>query len=182
MVTSRFSSNPAKLRDRPAWDESLVSRLKSSLERQLTGHGRLPVPAEDLVSEVLLRLLAHDPREIQSPLAYARTVLRNLVRDKIRELERAGRLLETLADRGDSREPPGEEPRRLEDGELIRSLLERTALSPLQSEVIRMRYFQGMKIAEVARVLGVNPGTVYRHHDRAIDKLARCAARMEGDK
>ena len=76
----------------------------------------------------------------------------------------------------DDAPPPGEG---LENGELLQYLLDHTLLTNLQREVINMVYYRGMTITEVARTLSKNPGTIHRHHERALDKLARCAAQLE---
>jgi RNA polymerase sigma-70 factor (ECF subfamily) len=150
-----------------------IRALKGWLEKELSRLGPLPVSVDDLVGEVLLRLLAADAAQpIHSPFAYARTILRNLVRDEIRHLERAERALETLGCALESSPRNAAEQDFLEDGELVNYLLENTPLSSTQEQVIRMIYFQGMTMAEVARELSKNPGTIQRHHDRAIQKLA----------
>ena len=77
-----------------------LKSIRERLEADVRALGSLPVSPEDLTSDVMLRLLsANTSRPISSPCAYARTILRNLVRDRIRELERAQRALDVLARR-----------------------------------------------------------------------------------
>jgi len=170
---------------RSGWSDEVVSSLKSYLERKLVGWSHLPVPKEDLIGEVLLRLLASNPGDIKQPCAYAGVVLRNLIRDKIRELARAQRVFEKLGqlrsmeERGEKNEVSPDGEGTFEEGEFLRFLFDKTDLSPLQEKVLHMMYYAGHTISEIARCLARNPGTVQRHHDRAIQKLARCAARLE---
>ncbi len=154
-------------------DSENIRALKGWLEKELSRLGPLPVSVDDLVGEVLLRLLAASAAQpIRCPFAYARTILRNLVRDEIRDLERAERALETLGNTQEYSPRGSAEQDFLEDGELVDYLLENTPLSSTQGQVIRMIYFQGMTMAQVAREMCKNPGTIQRHHDRAIQKLA----------
>lgn len=167
------------LSDAPPWDGELLAFVRTSLEQQLARWASLPVPREDLIGEVLLRLLASDPRAIESPQAYAVTILRNLIRDKIRHLERARRLLGDVATSQTRAFESRQRPHPVDEGDLLEYLLTHTDLSPLQEKVISMMYVQGRTITEVARDLGKNPGTVQRHHERAIEKLAASASRAE---
>ncbi|MEM7263675.1 MAG: sigma-70 family RNA polymerase sigma factor [Planctomycetota bacterium] len=177
---SESRDNARQLEDRRcSWDEELLSRIRSSLLRQLAGWDSLPVPREDLVSESLLRLIGNDASEIESPFAYAGTILRNLIRDKIRALERARRLFDGVArERAPSLEPRPDRDT-VGEGDLLAHLLGSTDLSPVQEKILNMMYFGGMTLTEVARELGKNPGTILRHHERAINKLSRNAAKLE---
>jgi RNA polymerase sigma factor (sigma-70 family) len=161
------------------WTGESLDKLKSQLEQDLDGHGPLPLPRDDLVAETLLRLVvARERRPLASPLAYARAILLNLVRDHIRGLERTQRALEALAIRLDGRRPGREPGREVEDSELVELLLHHAELSPLQRHVLERLYFGGLTNCELARELGKNPGTVMRHHERALEKLSRCACQM----
>lgn len=126
-----------------------------------------------------MRLLTCDMHQIHDPAAYALQILRNLVRDKIRELQKAQRVLEVLATsaarNGTSRDGQGE----FEDGELLRHLLQRTELTRSQQEIVRLFYFDGLSISDISRRLSKNPGTIHRHHHRAIEKLSAYASRLE---
>lgn len=161
------------------WDTGTLNAVRSSLERHLGRSGSLPVSREDLIGEVLLRLLGSDPRTIESPAAYARAILRNLVHDKIRELQRAQRVLGVLAARCVEEAGSPGEPSRFEDGEFLRYLLDHSDLTRTQEKVIRMMYFEDLSVSQVARQLSRNPGTILQHHNRAIEKLSACASRLE---
>jgi RNA polymerase sigma factor (sigma-70 family) len=132
------------------------------------------------VNEVILRLLAiEDTERIQNPLAYARIVLKNLIRDLLRRQVRTQRVLAALAAASPETLYGQEEKPALEDSEAVEYLLRNTDLSPLQSKVLRLVYLNGQTVSEVARELSRNPGTVQRHLDRALEKLAHSAAALE---
>ncbi len=159
--------------------DTFLNDLTAKLARVINGCGSLPVSRDDLISEVILRLLAVEDREVRNPYAYARTILRNLIRDHLRRAERAQRALEEIAARTADSVSGHEEAARFDESELVGYLLDQTALSPLQNRVIRMFYLNGMTLTEIARELSRNPGTILRHLRRAIDKLASRAAELE---
>lgn len=160
------------------WSLEFFEEIKARLEKDLDGHGSLPIPRDDLVAEALLRLfLANEERTVRAPVAYARMILLNLVRDHVRQLDRARRALDALArsaDRNGRNGRAGE----IEDAELVRRLIESAGLSRIQQLVLERLYFDDLTICELARQLGKNPGTIHQHHERALEKLSRCAARM----
>ena len=165
-----------------SWSHESLSAVRASLERHLDRQNSLPVPPEDLIGEVLLRLLACDMHQIRDPAAYARQILKNLVRDKIRQIQRTQRVLEILASSSAAgTSPDGTSPdgAAFEDGEFLRHLLNGTQLTRTQREIVRMIYFEGLSISEIARSLEKNPGTIHRHHHRAIGKLSAYASRLE---
>ena len=163
--------------DTRPWSKGFIEKIKARLEKDLDGHGSLPIPRDDLVAEALLRLLlANAEQTLRAPVAYARTILLNLVRDHVRDLERARRALEALANSSNrnGRSRAGD----LEDAELVRRLIESAGLSRIQQLVLERLYFDDLTICELARQLEKNPGTIHQHHERALEKLSRCAARM----
>ena len=163
------------------WTETLIADLRTWLELKLSRFTSLPVSKEDLIGEVMLRLYATSQcKEIESPHAYALTILKNLIRDQIRKLERAQNGLEVVArSRGDSSNNL-DEPH-LDDRELLTYLIENTQLTSIQQEVIKLMYFSSMTITEAARALSKNPGTILRHHERAIEKLSQKAGQLGRD-
>ena len=160
--------------------ETVLTDLTARLQSLLRRCGSLPVSHDDLIGEVILRLLsAGGSREIRNPYGYARTILQNLIRDHIRRTERAHRVLDSLAHSRPDSVSGRQEAERFDDGEVLDTLLERTELSALQATVVRMVYLDSMTLSETARQLSRNPGTVLRHLRRALEKLEKCAAEME---
>ena len=164
----------------PLSDHVLAS-LREWLDKQLERITSLPWVKDGLVDEVVLRLLVADAsRVIESPYAYARTILRNLVRDRIRSLERMQAALEAIARQRLAECGTKSDTSKIDDGDLVRHLLRRSSLSPLQERVIHMMYMEGKSLSSVASALSRNPGTIRQHHDRAIRKLAEQAACLGG--
>ena len=155
--------------------DEIHRRLAGWLEAQGRASGLEPSVAEDLASEVVLRHLVANARQpVETPFGYASTILRNLIRDRIRELERAQRALEVLAARSPISVAPGDGA---VDGEdFVFHLLEHARLSATQAEVVRLIYVDGLSVADVADRLAKNPGTIHRHRERALEKLARAAS------
>lgn len=159
------------------FSDDVILGLRTWLEQQLDHATSLPSLKDGLIDEVVLRLLVADASQaIESPYGYARTILKNLVRDRIRKLERMQRAIEALGRERLADAKESGENSDVEDGELVRYLLEKSPLTPLQERVIRMMYFEGRTVGEVAEALSRNPGTIHQHHDRAIRKLAAQAA------
>jgi RNA polymerase sigma factor (sigma-70 family) len=160
-------------------DGKTLESVRESLWRRVR---RLRDPSlcpDELVDETVLRLLAaSQSRDVHSPLAYALRILQNMVRDQIREIELARQALET---RAKALGETGPDPARgdgHDDEKLVIHLLEHSDLSRLQKKVIDMIYLQGMACCDVARELSRNRGTIARHRDRALKKMARCASRL----
>jgi RNA polymerase sigma-70 factor (sigma-E family) len=131
--------------------------------------------AEDLAQTTLLRTFVHWHRARQAPKAYANQVLLNLARDRWRKLARnpvqplaeigsgAGRSLGLIADR--SVAPINELVER-------DAMLQALALLPdRQRDVIVLRFYLDLTVAETARILEVPEGTVKSSVSRALDRL-----------
>jgi RNA polymerase sigma factor (sigma-70 family) len=54
-----------------------------------------------------------------------------------------------------------------------------SCLSRRQREVIELHYFQGLKVSEVAKILGIKDQAVITHRNHAIEKL-RCNVKKPG--
>ena len=162
------------------WSEAVVSDLTTFLESQLAKFGSLPVPREDLVGEVILRLFTSgEAREIRSPRAYGLQILKNLIRDHLRKAQRAQRAFEEITSTSEVEEAAESANVEVEDADFLRYLLDTTDLSSVQAQVVHMMYQGGLTITETAHALKRNPGTIKRHHDRAIDKMAQSATFLE---
>jgi RNA polymerase sigma-70 factor (sigma-E family) len=127
--------------------------------------------AEDLLQLTLLRTAQRWDAASQSPDAYAYRVLVNLSRDRRRRLRRR----------------PVEQ-RQVEDrvnvvGDPVARLLDRDAVtravrsrSSRQREVIVLRFFLDLSIAQTADVIGASEGTVKSHTARALDRMRELLA------
>jgi RNA polymerase sigma-70 factor (sigma-E family) len=131
--------------------------------------------AEDVVQDVFARLHA---RRAEWPagadsLPYIRAAVLNGCRSQLRRRAVARRFAGTFG------QVPGSAPHDSAEQEMIRSqerLQVLTALAALpfrRREVLVLRYYVGLSEAEIARVLGIAPGTVKSTAARGLAALAR---------
>lgn len=124
--------------------------------------------AEDLVQTALLRLARRWPSVGEYPEAYARKVLVNLTRDHWR---RARRFIERELDDSIPHATTRDPANTVLDRDALRRAL---ALLPRrQREVMVLRYFVDLSVADTAATLGVTEGTVKQQASRAVARLRR---------
>jgi RNA polymerase sigma-70 factor (sigma-E family) len=119
--------------------------------------------AEDVVQAAFVRLFAvwHRVRE-ESADAYVRQVLVNV----FLSTKRGQRNREyPVADVPDCAAPLPSADDRLAVGRAL------TALTPNQREVVVLRYWEGLSVAETAAMLGVSEGTVKSQMHRAVSAM-----------
>jgi RNA polymerase sigma-70 factor (sigma-E family) len=161
----------AKLPPKVAVDrefEAFVERGSARLLRSaflLTGDREL---AQDLLQAVLIRTARRWEVASRAPDAYAHRVLVNLLHDRRRLLGR--RVTERpLDDRGEQLHPVPDPAGSLVDRfalmEAVRQLPQR------QREVLVLRFFADLSVAETADAIGASPGTVKTHTSRALATL-----------
>ncbi|SCG57936.1 RNA polymerase sigma-70 factor, sigma-E family [Micromonospora echinaurantiaca] len=153
--------------------ETFVERRSTDLLRTaylLTGdRGH----AEDLLQTALLRTAQHWPRARAAPEAYARRVLVNLSRDRIRRLFRRPR--ETSMTPGADNLPAADGGYdQLTDRRLIVRAL--ATLPTRQREVIVLRFFEDLSVDQTADLLGFSAGTVKSYTSRALIRLRELLA------
>ncbi|MBI4616059.1 MAG: sigma-70 family RNA polymerase sigma factor [Planctomycetes bacterium] len=126
--------------------------------------------ARDVVQETYVRLAGRlaDWRGEGSLVAWFATVSRRLAIDRRR---RKGALPLPAEGASSRDEGPEAAAAGLEEGEILRRAVD--ALPPLQRETVRLRYFAGLSLAEVAAVRGTALGTVKATLHQAIEKLRR---------
>lgn len=164
----------ARAGDRPAFDE-LFQRLYPELRRlahaRLVRHQRgVLMETSVLLHECYLRFLDGGnlkPADRTHFMAYAAHVMRSIVVDEVRASLRERRgggaehvPLDTAI--GDSLGQPQEEVL-----DIDRALDELAKLEPRLAQVVEMRYFAGMKDAEIAAALGVTDRTVRRDWEKS---------------
>ena len=130
--------------------------------------------AEDVVQDVFARL--HARRDRPGPrgdqLAYVRACVLNGCRSALHRRAVLRRL-------SGSRAPAPELPHESAEHEVIRAEGRRQVLAALAAlprrrrEVLILRYYLGLREAEIAAVLGITPGTVKSTTARALGALAR---------
>ena len=126
--------------------------------------------AEDVTSEVFLKVVENiqrfrgDEPQFRNWLYKIAT---NAVNNHLRKSARRNRLLESAREQTNNGAADcGESPERL-------ALLKEAVLSlkPRYQTIITLRFFEKLKLTEIAEVLGSRPGTVRSQMARALDKL-----------
>lgn len=135
--------------------------------------------AEDLVQTTLLRVALRWRSASAQPEAYARQVLVNLARDRWRLTRR--RVAEQTLPESDASEPSGGR----DPAEVVanRSAV-RQALATLprrQREVVVLRFFADLSVAQTAAALRTSEGTVKAHTSRALGQLRRVLGDQHAD-
>jgi RNA polymerase sigma-70 factor (sigma-E family) len=116
------------------------------------------VPAEEIVQDAFLQLYRRWST-VEQPEAYLRVAVLNGCRSWGRR--------RMLARRYDP--PPVPPTDRDEDGLALRDALR--VLSPRQRAAVVLRYFEDLREAEIAELLGCRPGTVKSLLSRSLSKL-----------
>jgi RNA polymerase sigma-70 factor (sigma-E family) len=129
--------------------------------------------AEDLLQTALMRTARHWSRASEAPEAYARQVLVNLSRDRIRWLFRRPREAPMPPDLDSLRAVDGGYERVAERRVVVRAM---ASLSARQRQVITLRFFEDMSVEQTAELLGSSTGTVKAHTSRALAKLRELLA------
>jgi RNA polymerase sigma-70 factor (ECF subfamily) len=118
-----------------------------------------PAHADDLLQETFLRLMDADPRELANVKAWLFTVLCNLGRDLARR------------DRVRRANPPAREGAAdpVEQSAVAEAL---RRLPEEQRDIVALKVFGGLTIAEAAEVAGIPAATATSRYRYALEKLA----------
>ena len=147
---------------RPVDWEALVTQQENRLYRAALAILGDPHEAEDAVQDAFLRFLERAPGDLENPGAWLTRVLVNGCKSRLRlAWRRVGPLPETLP-------APGPEERD--------ELEELFSLPPEDRAVIHLHYYEGYSTGEIARMLGLRPGTVRSRLSRAREKLRKLLA------
>jgi RNA polymerase sigma-70 factor (sigma-E family) len=131
--------------------------------------------AEDVVQDVFARLHA---RRAQWPigadsLPYIRAAVLNGCRSQLRRRAVARRFAGTLGQLSAQAAHDSAEQEMIRSQERMQVLAALAALPFRRREVLVLRYYVGLSEAEIARTLGVSPGTVKSTAARGLAALAR---------
>jgi RNA polymerase sigma-70 factor (sigma-E family) len=186
-------------RSEPCWSQVLVARAVNAAPRGGVNTGVSPVrtvdhafeafvaassarllrtayllcgdraASEDLLQMTLVRVAGQWTSASDAPAAYAHRVLVNLLHDRRRRQRR--RVIERPLG-------PSEEDRLLDSRDHAISVVEREAilaavrrLSLRQREVLVLRFYGDLSVAETARAIGISEGSVKTHTTRALAAL-----------
>ena len=127
--------------------------------------------AEDVTAEAFVRLYRHWD-DVDDPLRYLRRSVRSLVVDEFRRSDVARRHLHRVVDSEVAPDRPVEDA--VADQERLTAALRR--LAPRQRQAVVLRYGMDLSEADVARRMGVTPGTVKSSASRALTSLRELVA------
>lgn len=124
--------------------------------------------AEDLLQTALLRTARRWTAARDAPEAYARRVLVNLCRDRVRWLRRRPpeRAMTEGVEPADRQSPLAELVN--EQRYLVQALM---GLPAGQRQVVVLRFLEDLSVAETAELLGISTGTVKSYTSRALSSL-----------
>ncbi len=155
---------------------------RADLRRFLTARTGNEADADDLLSELWIRVQASQPGPISNPKSYLFRMANNLVLDRLREAARRKRresdwtteqhgTHSPLAEVADS--SPGAEQMLIERDD-TRQLAEAIAQLPVGAQsVLRMHKLEGLSHGEVADRLGISKSAVEKHMAVAMVHLRR---------
>jgi RNA polymerase sigma factor (sigma-70 family) len=154
--------------DRAAW-ESFVRRYGGLIVAAVRGIALSHGDVEDLTQEVFVRLCKDDFRLLRNydPAraglsTWLTIVARSTARDALRRRRADSVPIEAVPEAQLAVGP-------VEPVEKLK--LPEALLSPRQREILAMLYDREMDVAEIARVLGIDPQTVRSTHHKAMVKL-----------
>ena len=136
--------------------------------------------AEDVTSEVFLKMVENFHRFKGTEAQFSNWLYRiatNAVNHHLRRITRRDSLLRAAYERAGNKADDSEEsPERLA---LLKEAV--LALKPRYQTIIALRFFENMKLNEIAEVLGSSPGTVRSQLARALARLRKkLAAELTG--
>ncbi len=150
----------------------LYDRHVEAIYRYVYYRVRDDAEAEDLTSDVFMRALKAMPRyePRQAFLAWLYRIARNAVIDRARRGNRQVSYEDALEHpTPDQIVVPDEQVLAHSDNETLRGALAK--LTPLQQEVIVLRFLEGYSTEEIAKIVGKREGTVRGIQFRAIGTL-----------
>src|SRR5437870_6081535 len=151
---------------------ALYDRYVEAVYRYVYYRVHSATDAEDLVSDVFMRALRAIPRyePRQAFLAWLYRIARNAVIDRARRTRIQISFEDALAHPGvDQIVEPDAGLLALADKETVRAAIAR--LTPLQQEVIVLRFVEGYSTSEIAHLVGKREGTVRGIQFRALEML-----------
>ena len=154
--------------EKGAW-EAFVRRYAGLVAAAVRGVAREPAEIEDLAQEVFVRLCKDDFRLLRNSdparaglSTWITIVARSTARDAMRRYRPVLMPIDAVPE-GRLAVDPVEPAERLKLPEAL--------LSPRQREILTMLYDREMEVAEIAKVLGIDPQTVRSAHHKAMVKL-----------
>jgi len=158
---------------------ALYDRHHQELYAYAYGQLRDPSESEDMVQEAFLRLFAkRSAGPPTSVRAFLYAVVRNLILDALRNASAQRRyrsfVIQSSVEGSTAEDPSPTEIQR-------RALAELHRLPDDQRDVVTLKIFGKLTLAQIAEVLGIPEGTVATRYRNAIEKLAERLQVGRGD-
>ena len=181
--------------DRPVDDEAAIARRAAAGDRQAFARLydlhvdevyryaffrlRTDADAEDVTSEVFHRALAAMPRyEPRRPfLAFLYTIARNVVADRLRK-QRPQASFEDALEHPSEEPGPEEAATAMDEARRLRHAI--GELTPIQQEIVILRFLEDRSTKEIAYVTGKNENTIRGIQMRALTALRAILTRQGG--
>lgn len=145
----------------------LYHELHRLAQRALRRHGNLlPISATTLLHESYLSVSKVNFEDSQRFLAYAARAMRGLIIDEARRrraLKYGGAFVMTSFE-SDHEAPPADEHELLRINDALEAL---AAKDPALAELVQLKYFCGLSLAQIAELRGVTKRTVQRQWEKA---------------
>jgi RNA polymerase sigma-70 factor (ECF subfamily) len=153
----------------------LMTRHGTDLIRFFLLRSKDPHAAQDLANETFYRIFAKartfEPTKSFRPWFF--TVALNVWRGWQRRRKPPEVPLHLLPAAAEEAAPAGPSPGTEAAAELL------DQLSDIDREILVLRHYEGLKLKEIARQLGLSPGAVYTRLFRALEKLRRPEVGMQ---
>ncbi|MBX3098191.1 MAG: sigma-70 family RNA polymerase sigma factor [Salinibacterium sp.] len=161
----------AKSANEPRWEE-VVERLVSERGESLTRYAYLVSgnsdDASDLVQDALVKTFGRlrNGFTIASAEAYVRRAILNTYLDSGRRISRWRAIAHLQA------RPEFDESKATETEERLDLLSQLARLSPRERACIVLRYYEDLKVDDIAEWLAISPGAVKRYLSDGLSKMA----------
>jgi RNA polymerase sigma factor (sigma-70 family) len=161
--------------------QDMLGEMLDSAADRLAAYGYLLTGSqhagEDLVQDAIVKVFVRQRRleNAKAAEAYVRAAMRTLHIDHMRRETHWRGLMPRLVDRRD--------PERPDDavGEQDRIGKALAALGKQERTVVILRFYDDLKVADIAVQMHLADGTVKRYLSQALDKLAEFLGDIEGD-
>ncbi|GCE21769.1 RNA polymerase sigma factor [Dictyobacter kobayashii] len=170
---SRNKGDHIPLAERHTYTANLYQHHAPLLFAYLKRHTASVNDAEDILAEVFIAVLGHDLTEMgeTEQRAWLWTIARNKINDYYRRRHRQPQI--SLADMeeiaGDK--DPEEQALQQEEAAFLHGYLQ--SLSPIQQEVLQMRFAGELRCIEIATLLNKREGTIRSILSRALNELRK---------
>ena len=145
----------------------LMTRHGNDLLRFFLLRARDPHAAQDLANETFYRIFSKartfEPKKAFRPWFFA--VATNVWRAWLRRRRPPEVPLQVLPETAEEQEPAGPSPGKEQAARLLDQLGE------VDREILVLRHYEGLKLKDIARQLGLSPGAVYTRLFRALERL-----------